>query len=183
MQSWSQRFVGNIKLQLAMAHEILRRLEIDQDKRPLSDREHQFFKEIKMKSLALASLERTIARQRSRLLWLTEGDANTQFFHLQACHRRRKNHIESLVTRDQIIFNEEQKEDIIFKYFDEMLGTSQPREVILNLEELGVPRLETPAVAAIFLNLRSGRSSESCRRRRLQGLMGSRVCSTKWHGR
>lgn len=87
LQSWSQRFVGNIKLQLAIAKEIIRRLEVAQEKRVHSEREHSLRKELKMKCLALASLERTTARQRSRLLWLTEGDANTHFFQLQACHR------------------------------------------------------------------------------------------------
>jgi len=34
--------------------------------------------------LALASLQRTIARSRSRISWLSEGDANTALFHQHA---------------------------------------------------------------------------------------------------
>jgi hypothetical protein len=43
--------------------------------------------------LGLASLERTIARQCSRIHWLQEGDANTHFFHVHASIRKRRNHI------------------------------------------------------------------------------------------
>jgi hypothetical protein len=30
------------------------------------------------------------------MLFLAEGDANTKFFHLMACHRKRRNYIHSL---------------------------------------------------------------------------------------
>jgi hypothetical protein len=43
-------------------------------------------REVKLKVLGLTSLECTIARQRSRITWLTEGGANTKIFHLHARH-------------------------------------------------------------------------------------------------
>jgi hypothetical protein len=49
-----------------------------------------------MKTLGLASLAKTIARQRARFTFLSEGNASTKFFHLQACHRQRKNDIVQL---------------------------------------------------------------------------------------
>jgi hypothetical protein len=36
------------------------------------------------------------ARQRSRIKVIEERDANTRFFHLQACHRRRINFIPTI---------------------------------------------------------------------------------------
>jgi hypothetical protein len=39
-------------------------------------------KKLKLKALALASLRRTIVRQRSRLLHMAVGDANKNFFSL-----------------------------------------------------------------------------------------------------
>jgi hypothetical protein len=53
-------------------------------------------RELKVKCLGLASLSQSIARQRSRLTFLKEGDASTNFFHLQACHRGRKSFIDHL---------------------------------------------------------------------------------------
>jgi len=80
-QKWGQRKVGNIKLQLKMAKEILHRLEIERDSRELTGNEEWLRKKLKLHCLGLASLERTIARLRSRILYLKEGDANTSFFH------------------------------------------------------------------------------------------------------
>jgi hypothetical protein len=63
------------------------------ESRALSHGERGLRKLLKRKLLGLASLERTIARQRSRITWLSEGDACTRFFHLHANHQRRKNFI------------------------------------------------------------------------------------------
>jgi len=80
LQRWGQRKVGNVKLQLEIAKEILHRLEVARDSRDLSEREENFRKKLKLHCLGLASFERTIARLRSRILYLREGDANTSFF-------------------------------------------------------------------------------------------------------
>ena len=82
--------VGNIRLQLDIAKEILHCLEIARDNRALSPGEEWFRKKLKHLCLGLASLERTIARLRSRILYLKEGDANTSFFHQQARYRKKK---------------------------------------------------------------------------------------------
>lgn len=80
LQKWSHRKVGNVKLQLSMAKEVLHRLEIVRDSRSLSQGEDWLRRKLKMHCLGLTSLERTIARLHSRVLFLQEGDANTIFF-------------------------------------------------------------------------------------------------------
>jgi hypothetical protein len=73
----------------------------------LSPEEIVLRKDMKCKCLGLASLATTIARQRSRMMFLAEGDANTRFFHLQACHRSRKIHITLLrVQGNDLVLNE-----------------------------------------------------------------------------
>jgi uncharacterized small protein (DUF1192 family) len=81
-----------------MAKEIIHRLEIARDSRDLSNREEWLRKKLKLHLLGLASLERTIARLRSRILYLKEEDANTSFFHHQARFRKKKNFIAKLHT-------------------------------------------------------------------------------------
>lgn len=98
LQKWGQRKVGNIKLHIEMAKEIIHRLEIARDSRDLSNREEWLKKKLKLHLLGLASLERTIARLHSRILYLKEGDANTFFFHHQARFRKKKNFIAKLHT-------------------------------------------------------------------------------------
>jgi hypothetical protein len=86
----------NIKARLELAREILHRLEIVRDSRALSEHEEWLRKKLKVHCLGLASLERTIARLRSRILYFQEGDANTAFFHQQARYRKKKNFIPEL---------------------------------------------------------------------------------------
>jgi hypothetical protein len=72
--------VGNIRMQLAMAKEVVGRLEEVGDCQPLSSHEEALCKELKLKAMGLSLLQRTIASQESRVLWLGEGDASTNFF-------------------------------------------------------------------------------------------------------
>jgi hypothetical protein len=98
LRSSSQKFISNIRLQLAIAIEVIFKLDQAQDDRALSlsITEAALCKELKFRCLGIASLSRTIARQWSRLTCFGEGDANTKFFHLQAYHRSKKNLVDQL---------------------------------------------------------------------------------------
>jgi hypothetical protein len=78
LQSWGQRKIGNTKLQIAMAHMLILKLDVAQERRLLTPGERWLRRTWKQSVLGLASLERTIVRQRSRLRWIKEGDANTR---------------------------------------------------------------------------------------------------------
>ena len=95
------RQVGHIKSQHAVSREILHRLEIAQDNRNLTREECWLKGELKKHCLMLASLERIIARLRSRIRHLKEGDANTALFHRQAGFRKQKNFVPKLLRDDQ----------------------------------------------------------------------------------
>jgi hypothetical protein len=84
LQKWSGKKIGHVASQLALAREILHRLEIAQDLRLLSPLEDWLRCGLKKHSLALSFFKRTIARSRSRISWLREGDANTKLFHMHA---------------------------------------------------------------------------------------------------
>lgn len=96
LKKWSDRCIGNIKMQIAIALEVILCLDKAMDCRPLCPLEFDLRKLLKRKLLGLRSLERTITRQRSCLLFLHEGDANTGFFHSHARQRQRRNMITSL---------------------------------------------------------------------------------------
>lgn len=87
LQSWNDRQIGNIRLQIAIAMEIIARLDVAMESRAFPDQEHGLRKLLKRKLLGLCSLERTMARQRSRLLQLKVGHANTTYFQRHARHR------------------------------------------------------------------------------------------------
>jgi hypothetical protein len=61
----------------------------------------------------------------SWILWPSEGDANTELFHLCAKHRRRKNFITKLITEEGEVFtNHEDKKKIILDFYSKLLGES-----------------------------------------------------------
>jgi hypothetical protein len=86
LKQWSSKKVGSIRLQLTIAKELVYRLDLAQEHRVLSEGALLLRRNMKLKCLGLASLQHTIVRQRSRVTFLAEGDANTRFFHLQAYH-------------------------------------------------------------------------------------------------
>lgn len=74
-----------------------------------------------------------MARQRARIQGLREGDACTKYFHLQACHRRRKNYLFALTHNGQTFSEEEAKADIVFSYYNELLGSAFVRQHRIDL--------------------------------------------------
>jgi hypothetical protein len=89
-----------LTLRYAVVNEIIFKLDVVMENRELTQEEHRFRKAMKVKVLGLASLERCMWRQRSRILWLKEGDCNSKFFHVKASARRRKSFIQSITVGD-----------------------------------------------------------------------------------
>lgn len=94
-----------------MARVIIYEFDVAQETRSLSQGERGLHREFKATVLGLASLFRSMARQRAWTRHLREGDACTKYFHLQACHRRQ-------------FTEEEAKADIVFSHYNGLLGTA-----------------------------------------------------------
>jgi hypothetical protein len=62
-----------------MANDIIQRLYVAQENKQLSAEELQLQVELKARVMGLAVIERSRRRQASRLVWLREGDACTDF--------------------------------------------------------------------------------------------------------
>nr|XP_045087277.1 uncharacterized protein LOC123494868 [Aegilops tauschii subsp. strangulata] len=139
LQSWSDKWIGNIRLQVLIALEVIGRLDKASDTRRLSELEHGLRKTLKKKLLGLCSLERTIARQRSRMLQLAEGEANTAFFQRHARHRQRKNVITSLQREGFLHSGQEDISEMVDDFYDELFGSASPRSASLNLDLLNLP--------------------------------------------
>jgi hypothetical protein len=138
LQSWSDRKVGNFIWQLDLAREIVHQLEIARDGRQLSPLEIWLHNNLKKLSLALSSLLRTVARIRSRIHWLRNGDANTSLFHAHARYRQKKNFIANLKDGEQVVTSHEGKAQLLWDFYSELLGAPQERPYSLNLVALGL---------------------------------------------
>jgi exonuclease III len=119
--SWSACSIGNMRVQLVVAKEVLCQLKVAHDHRSLAGHEEDLYCMMKLKTLGLSSLQRTIAWQESHILWLSEGDTPTKFFHVHASARSRNKFIRSLNHRGRIMLDEEYRADAAFDFFNEVL--------------------------------------------------------------
>jgi hypothetical protein len=142
--------IGNIRLQLTLSKEVLHKLEVVRDLRTLSSHEETLRQFVKLKMLGLSSLQRNLAKQESRLLWPREGNAATIFFHERANARCRKNHIRSLEHDGRVVISEG-KAEVVFSYFDSVLGTPSTRPNTIALELLDLTRLDPAGMDQRFM--------------------------------
>jgi hypothetical protein len=76
LTSWSACTVSNVRHKMAISRDLILRYDKAQESRLLSPHEDWLRKEIKRAYIGLASLERTMARQRARLAFLPSTITN-----------------------------------------------------------------------------------------------------------
>lgn len=123
-----------------MAMDLIYRLDHASDHRPLTRPEFELRKVLKRKLLGLCSLERSIARQRSRLLHLKEGDANTEFFHWHARQRQRRNLVTCIKKDGELVTGHDDIASVVDDYYDGLFGSAPRRGALLLMDQLGLPR-------------------------------------------
>ncbi|XP_074302963.1 uncharacterized protein LOC141637303 [Silene latifolia] len=93
LQEWKGVSIGKIVRDLKKKRDRLRRLnEGGRNEGQVRER-----KQLVQDIARLIRQEELFCRQRSRVLWLQEGDRNTKYFHRKAGERRTKNRIAKLV--------------------------------------------------------------------------------------
>jgi hypothetical protein len=98
--------------------------------------ETSFLRLLKSRVLGLTTIHKSRARQRSRLIWMKLGDANTKYFHLMANARKNKNHILSLQIENGLATSQRDKHSAIHDHFIQHIGTYAPRQCKLNFSAL-----------------------------------------------
>lgn len=88
--------------------------------------------------------------QRSRVLWLQNGDKNTKFFHATASQRQRKNRIGGLMDEGGL-WHEEQGaiEKFNIEYFSSIYSSDQPPNFEASME--AVDERVTPEMNNVLL--------------------------------
>jgi hypothetical protein len=129
--------MSHSKIIMAIYREVIDNLEKAQESRQLTETERNLIKVLKVRLLGMAAIEKSRARQRSRITWLKKGDTNTKFFHIMANVRKRKNYIHTLQINDGLVASQSQKHAAIFNHFKLHTGTYIPRACSMNFAELG----------------------------------------------
>jgi hypothetical protein len=91
-----------------------------------------------------------MARLRSRITWLGEGDANTKFFHIHARHRKRRNFVAKLVDGSHILTEHSEKAAAVDLFYKNLIGQDGQRDVTIDLAALGLPRYNLAALDSPF---------------------------------
>ena len=69
-------------------------------------------------------------KQKSRVLWLREGDRNTKYFHAKTKQRRARNRITRLRnSMNQWVSSEEDIEAVATDYFQQLFTTTNPETI------------------------------------------------------
>ena len=118
--------------------------------RSLSMEEEEARKEARELYKKWALLEEVSWRQKSREIWLKEGDRNTKFFHKMANAHRRRNQLNRIKVNRRCLTEESEIKEKVGRNFQELLtdpGDWKPNIDGLNFERLevgDVERLEKP---------------------------------------
>ena len=127
IKRWRKEKIGDTRLQLALVKEILLQFEAAQEYRSLSQEELQLWRQLKIRSMGLAAIEKSRIRQKSRLTNIKCGDANTKLFHVRSSSRARKNYVQCLQSDKWIALTHKDKEEVIGGYFRNHLGNHGPK--------------------------------------------------------
>ena len=91
---------------------------------------------------SLMDKEERMWRQRSRTLYLKDGDRNTRFFHCRATIRKRRNTIAGIRDRsDQWCSQADQIANVFEEYYQELLTSTNPESMLKALSS--IPQLVT----------------------------------------
>jgi ribonuclease HI len=96
LQNWNRDVFGSVRKEINQLEYKLRAIRLQ----PRSTANDHAAVSAERRLCELFEREEIMARQRSRVDWLKEGDRNTTFFHARASARRRTNKIRALVRDD-----------------------------------------------------------------------------------
>jgi hypothetical protein len=150
LRRWARGLIGNNKVLLRAAKQLIGILDVVQDYRKLTEQEIRQKQDVKLKFLGMTAVEKLRVRQASRLTSIKAAKANSKLFYLQANGTRRKNHIHSLLTAEGTCYTQEEKEKAIFDHFNAHFGPLEQRELALNWASLGLTRHDLSHLEAEF---------------------------------
>lgn len=137
LRRWARGLIGNNKLLIKAADQLIGILDVVQEQRQLSASELQLRRDLKNRLLGLTAVEKLRAKQASRLVSIRAAEANAKLFYIHANGRRRMNHI-SLQTAQGTCFWHEAEAASLFEHYSNHFGTPGQRDHTLNWEQLWI---------------------------------------------
>lgn len=132
LKIWRRQNFSNWKVRWAILNIVLANLEKAQEERTLTQDEITFKKYLKNKALGIAAVQKSRARQHSRMTWIRKGDTNTRFFHLHANARKKKTFIPALTNHTGTVTLQVEKSKMVHTHFSQVMGTPTARSKAIN---------------------------------------------------
>ena len=101
-------------------------LDVKEGREGLSSEEQNLWEVLKSEAVRLAHMAETSWRQKSRAIWLKEGDNNTRFFHQLANSNRRKNYLSSLEVDGHIFEDKQDIKEQVVHFYHSLYQESDP---------------------------------------------------------
>lgn len=98
LEAWSQDIAGSFKKRINECEEILNKFKRRRDQESI-----RIVGEVKKNLAEIYTQHKFFWRQRSKQIWLREGNRNSRFFHAATKNRRKINKIDSLYNADGIM--------------------------------------------------------------------------------
>lgn len=126
LSRWASKEFGSVRRRKKKLTETLLKCqdgeENDQKRQPMQAAERELDHVLK--------LEETMWHQRSRVLWLKDGDRNSAYFHQKASNRKRRNTIDQISDgQGNVVKKEEEIEKVIREYYTEMFTSEKGGDV------------------------------------------------------
>ena len=135
LKKWNEEDLGNVLFKKNSLFQELQVLESIEESRVLTEEERITHARIKMELEKYILFDEISWRQKSRALWLREGDKNTKFFHRVANSNRRNNTIGKLCVDGELTEDHEAIKVHIVNFYQSLYKESGvPRPLLDGLE-------------------------------------------------
>ncbi|KAG5619805.1 hypothetical protein H5410_005023 [Solanum commersonii] len=145
LKEWSRSEQGNLGQQRKNVLEKLATLDNIAIARGLTVEESMEKASLIMNFEQLIKNEEILWRQRSRSLWLKEGDKNTKFFHKMANAHKRYNNIDQLLVQGNLINDQERIQGEMVEFYQNLYSENvrwRPASNFTNCPRLTVEEME-----------------------------------------
>jgi len=136
ISTWNKEVFGKLEEQRSQALNDLTNLEQSSEGRILSEAENAQMINLQTHLEQLAKIEEVSWRQKSRCLWLKDGDRNTKYFQSVANANRRYNCIDKLKIAEHVIEDKREIKEEILSYYQHLYTENEPWRPSARFENL-----------------------------------------------